>query len=384
MKVVQINATYNIGSTGRICGEISDHLTKLGIENFVLYSIGKKVSCKNVIKFSTPMDIKISSLISHLFGCYGFENFFSTNKLIYILKKIKPDIVHIHNIHSHDVNISRLFSFLNRNRIKVVWTFHDFFAITGYCVHFESTGCNKWKKSCGKCPQKKDYSFLFDCSKQNQFKKNQLLKNSNLTIVCPSEWMKKQIEESFLKDKRIVKISNGIDTSLFNNTGVKNDDGAKTILGVANIFTPKKGINDFIELAKRIDKRFNIVLIGEIDKKINLPKNIKHINQTNSPNKLAEYYKTSSVFVNMTYEDTYPTTNLEAFACGLPIITYEVGGSTEVFNFGAFGYSVEKGNIDKVIESIEKVCDIKPKNVNSNIVSKETMLENYYMLYKKL
>ena len=245
-------------------------------------------------------------------------------------------------------------------RIKVVWTFHDEWAITGHCPCFEMIGCNKWMTGCHHCPQRSHHpaSWLIDNSEWNWKKKKELFTSlEKLTIVAPSRWMVKTVQDSFLRDYPVKLIHNGINTGVFKPTqsNVKKRIGAadkKIILGVSSTWVPSKGIADFCELSTILPKEYQIVLVGLSDKQIRtLPDRMIGIRKTESQRELAELYTAAHAFVNPTYEDNYPTTNLEAIACGTPVLSYDTGGSGE--SAALYGDVVKKGELHLLAERIQ-------------------------------
>jgi len=372
MKVVQINVTCGIGSTGKIALAISEILDKNNTENYILYSQGHS-DLKNSIKYTTRIAVKMQALVSRVCGNYGFEAKNATKKLISHLERIKPDIIHIHNIHSHDCNLEMLFNYIKANNIKIYWTFHDCWAFTGYCPHFDMVGCEKWKNECECCPQMGSYSWFFDRSKQNFNKKKKLFQNLDLTVITPSQWLADRVKESFLKDYPVKVINNGIDLSVFkpvdsNFREKHNCEDKFLILGVAFDWDRRKGLDVFIELSKRLDERFKIVLVGtneNVDKQ--LPANIISIHRTQNQTELAGIYTACDLFVNATREENYPTVNMESLACGTPVLTFNTGGSPEMLD-ETCGFVVEKDDIDALLSEIQNISENKP-------YSKENCLE---------
>ena len=337
IQIIQINATCGFGSTGRICESISDFLSKEGIDNLVLYSEGSS-KYKKSLRFCSPFLLKIEALLSKIFGNYGFNGFFSTKILIKKIKRMNPKIVHLHNIHNHAINYTMLFSFLQKSNIKVLYTFHDCWSFTGYCTHFLYCGCNKWKKKCFSCPLKRNYSFFFDKSTHNYIKKKKATEDSNMIIVTPSIWLKETVSSSFLGNKKTIVINNGIDLSVFKPTtkSFKKQNifaNKYIVLGVSSIWNERKGIDVFETLSNELDERFVVVLVGKnIPKSLQSKKNVVSIEHINNQKELADIYSSADVFVNPTKEDTFPTVNLEAIACGTPVITNNIGGSFEMLN----------------------------------------------------
>lgn len=366
MKVVQINTTCGVGSTGKIAEGISRMLTQRNIENYVLYSaltdgyaLGIACADENYIKAEAAK--------SHLLGNYGFNSKKATEKIISELEKIKPDVVHLHNIHGHDCNLEMLFSYLREQKTKLVWTFHDCWAFTGYCAYFTRVGCDKWKTECENCPQCRDFSLFLDRSRELFNRKKQLFAGLNLTIVTPSKWLAELVKQSFLKDYPVCVINNGVDLDIFKPTpsdfrekhGINRDKNI--VLGVAFDWGIRKGIDIFPELAEILDsKKYQIVLVGTndgIDKK--LPENIISIHRTQNQRELAEIYSAADVLVNPTREENFPTVNIEALACGTPVLTFKTGGSPEIIDENT-GSAVPCNDTDALEREIIRICESRP------------------------
>ena len=243
----------------------------------------------------------------------------------------------MHNLHGYYLNVGILFDYLKTCGKKIIWTLHDCWAFTGHCSYFTAAGCEKWKEQCFCCPQKCSYpKSLIDKSERNFWRKRTVFTGiPNLTIVTPSKWLADLVKESFLKEYDVKVINNGIDLTAFKPTesdfrvkyGLENK---KIILGVASVWDERKGLNDFVKLANEIDDDTCIVLVGVNEKqKKNLPSKILCVERTNNVAELAGVYTAADLFFNPTYEDNYPTVNLEAQACGTPVVTYATGGSIE-------------------------------------------------------
>lgn len=389
MKIVQINTVPN-GSTGSIMMNIHKALLEKGHESYVVWGRGRKSNNENEIFMNDKLGVYFHVLYSRITGKTGFASKRSTKKLLKKLDEIKPNIIHLHNIHGYYINIELLFNYIKKNNIKVIWTLHDCWAFTGHCTHFEYFKCDKWKKQCKKCPQKKEYpKSLIDNTKWCFNKKKELFTGvNNLTIVTPSIWLSNLVKQSFLKKYNIKVINNGIDTSIFkkidpNKIQFKNKynlESKKIILGVASPFTKKKGFYDFIELSKIIDDKYEIVLVGLSDKQLsNLPNNIIGIKKTSNVNELVEIYNSSYILFNPTYEDTFPTVNMEAIACGIPVLTYDSGGSPESANLNG---QIVKKNIDLVYAAIKNI-NYDRKKISSDLLSYKKMIEKYKDIYVK-
>ena len=363
MKVVQINATCGIGSTGKICVGISQLLTTADIENYILCSRNNGYPLG--IPSASNRYIKLQALKSKLSGNYGFNSRCATRKMIAELERARPDIVHLHNIHGHDCDLEMLFTWFRRNRIKLIWTFHDCWAFTGYCPHFTMAKCDKWKTACKDCDQYRCFSWLFDRSRALFEKKKELFAGLDMTIVTPSRWLASLVKQSFLKEYPVSVVHNGIDLDVFQpvfgNFREKNGLGNKRIvLGVAFGWDARKGLDVFIELSKRLPANYQIVLVGtdtNVDKL--LPENILSIHRTQNQQELAEIYTAADVFVNPTREENYPTVNMEALACGTPVLTFQTGGSPEMLDESCSAV-VACDDVDALEKEVLRICTYKP------------------------
>ena len=393
MKVTQINAVLEKGSTGKICASISGKLSSKGIENYILYSSGKS-TLQNSFLCASRMELKIQALKSRVLGNYGFNSVSQTKRMIKRLQQINPDIVHLHNIHGHDCHVEMLFDYLRDNNIKVFWTFHDCWAFTAYCPHYSMLKCDQWMDKCEKCPQRKRYSFFWDRSAYLFEKKQKSLSNIDLTIVTPSQWLANQVEQSFLRDYPIKVINNGINLNVFKPTESdfraqhKISQNKKIVLGVAFDWGVRKGLDVFIELSKRLpNNEYKIVLVGtneEIDTQ--LPSNIISIHKTHNQSELAKIYTAADVFVNPTREDTFPTVNIESLACGTPVVTFDAGGSPEILN-DLCGRVVKLDDIDAMEMEIKHICSEYPFSrenciERANEFDMNDRFEEYVELYK--
>jgi glycosyltransferase involved in cell wall biosynthesis len=259
-----------------------------------------------------------------------------------MLEDYKPDIVHVHLLHGYYINYKMLFDYFKKNNIRVFWTMHDCWAFTGHCPCYTHVQCYKWKEYCHDCVQKKQHpkSYFVDRSRRNfEDKKNAFTGVSNMTIITPSNWLKEEIQKSFLNEYNITVIPNGVDLSIFHPTDnyFRKKHGLNDkiiILGVANVWSESKGIAYFYQLANKIcDDRFQIVMVGLSKKqKKQIHSGIIGIERTKNIEMLADIYSSSDIFLNPTMADNFPTTNLEALACGTPIITFKTGGSPEALD----------------------------------------------------
>lgn len=401
MKVLQINSVCGKGSTGRIVLDIHNELIRQGHQSFVAYGRGPALGCDEAIRIGSKYDVYLHVLRTRVFDEHGLGSRSVTVKFIKKIGEIKPDILHLHNIHGYYINVEVLFNYIKEKNIPTVWTLHDCWAFTGHCAHFDYVGCYRWKERCFSCPQKGTYpaSVVLDRSSVNWRRKKELFTGlKNMTLVTPSQWLADLVKQSFLKEYPVIVIPNGIDTNVFKPTPGDfrkrySIDGKFVILGVANVWGERKGLKYFLELSNMLQEDEVIVLVGLDEKqKRDLPKNIIGISRTNSTEELAEIYTTADVFINPTLEDNYPTVNLEAQACGTFVITVDSGGSKEtIISESVTGCTIQKG--DRLNTILTKLSEIK-KRSNAKIgeiearraacISKSEMVRKYLTLYKNL
>lgn len=365
-KIISINLG-NFGSTGRIMKGISALAKKRGFITYQAFpgsEILQPIEDNDILICKTLTN-RINSKLSYITGLNGCFALFSTFRLLNRIKKIEPDIIHFHNLHNSYINLPMLFRYIKKNNINVVWTLHDCWSFTGHCPYFTLANCNKWLDGCGKCSQLNIYpASLFDTSRLMwKLKRKWFTGVKNLTIVTPSVWLADLVRKSFLNQYPVEVIHNGINLKVFkpsisNFREKYNLQNKRIVLGVAFGWNYRKGLDVFIEISKRLDHNYQIVLVGtdiNIDK--DLPNNVISIHRTNNQEELAEIYASADVFVNPTREEVLGMVNVEALACGTPVITFNTGGSPECVDENC-GVVIENEDIDELIRQIIAVTDI--------------------------
>lgn len=342
MKILEINSVLR-GSTGKIAIQIGETARKKGHDVCICVPKGrhnKTSNANNVFLFGNRLSEDSHLALSKLTGLNGYYSIVATNSLIRKIEDFNPDIIQLHNLHNSYINIPILFSFIKTKQIPVVWTLHDCWAFTGKCPYFTAVGCDKWKSGCYSCEQLSAYpSAYVDRTKfMWEDKKKLFLGIKNLTIVTPSRWLCELVKESFLQSYCVDVINNGIDLNVFKPTNnqfrhINSLDNKTIILGVASVWEKRKGLDVFCRLAHDLTDEFKIVLVGiDTSARTDIPSNIIGIKRTDNQAQLADIYSSADVFVNPTLEDNFPTVNIEALACGTPVITYNTGGSPEAID----------------------------------------------------
>lgn len=363
-RILLINAVCGTGSTGRIVADLWKTLKNKGCEAKVAFGVGEGllVDKQDQFKFNNKWGYYLHNAISRITDRAGFYSNIPTLRLLRFMDQYKPDLIHLHNLHGYYVNIRLLFDYIKQHDIPVVWTLHDCWAFTGHCTHFDFVGCDRWHTKCFDCPQKKEYpqSLVLEQSARNFRQKKELFTSLNkISIVTPSKWLADCVKQSFLSKYDITTIPNGIDLEVFRpvKSDIKNrlkiPEDKKIVLAVANVWNEKKGFSDVIRLSQLLpENAYQIVMVGLTEAQISsLPKNIIGIKRTKNINELVELYSAAFMFFNPTYEDNFPTTNIEALACGTPVITYMTGGSLEAIDEKT-GFAVGKGDLSKVLNII--------------------------------
>lgn len=353
--LLQINVTANWGSTGKIAEQIGQCAIDNGWESYIAYGRWYNPSQSHLIKIGNKLNMYQHYAEQRILDNEGLCSRGATKEFIKRINEIKPDVIQLHNIHDHYLNYRLLFEYLNKTDIKVVWTFHDCWAFTGHCFHFITKGCERWKSGCFDCPLQHEYpKTLFDRSRKNYtMKKNLFGANNNLTIIACSEWIANFVRQSFLKDKPIRVINNGVDLNVFKNSESL-DTNKKTfhVLAVSNVWNKDKGFDDILKLREILSNEYEMTIVGVTKQQLNsLPQRIVGIERTQDVQELVALYSLADVFINPTYADNFPTVNLEALACGIPVITYRTGGSPEAIDEKT-GIVVEQGDINGLAEAI--------------------------------
>ena len=360
MKVVQINSCANWGSTGTIAENINRVAASHGWDTFFAYGWSMNPCQSNLIRVGNRFTRTNAIIQARLFDNSGLVCKKQTAELIEQLRKIKPNVIHLHNIHAYYLNYPLLFDYLNTAKIPLVWTLHDCWSFTGHCAHFITSRCEKWKQGCNNCPSKKLYpaSWLMNRSEKNySLKKSIFSRCENLHIITVSKWMENMARESFLNKYDIRTIYNGIDTSKFI---IRDAHPRKRIrlLAVASIWTNHKGLKDYYELRKLLPvEKYEMILVGMSEKQIKeLPDGIIGKLRTNSVDELIDYYNNSDIVLSLSYGESMGLTPVEGMACGTPAIVYNNTAQPELISPDT-GIAVTTGNIGEVKLAIEAIAN---------------------------
>ena len=364
MRILQINATCGVGSTGRIALDIQRLLVSQGHESQIAYARKTSRFCPDAIRFGGNLNFLFHVAYTFITDRHAFASSLATRRLLREIEAYNPDLIHLHAIHGYYLNIRLLFDYLKQRNKPVVWTMHDCWAFTGHCAYFDYAGCNKWKTGCSHCPEKHHYpiSLLLDNSVRNYADKKRLFNQiGQMTLVSPSRWLKDLLALSFLKNYPAVVINNGVNLEVFaprlpaENQALReryNLTDRFIILAVASVWDERKGYPAILELAGMLRSDEVLMMVGLTPRqKDKLPKSIIGITKTNNIQELADLYAAADVFINPTLDDNLPTTNIESLACGTPVITYRTGGSIEIID-EATGLVANQGDLEDLLAKI--------------------------------
>jgi putative colanic acid biosynthesis glycosyltransferase len=338
-KIALINSVYGKGSTGTIVSNLCAYLNKNDYHCEVFYGYGSTHTDGHLHRLSKNLYVKFDILKTRLFGKHAFYSKLATKKLIRLLKAYDANLIHIHQVHGHYLNIPILFGYLESVSVPIIFTMHDAWTLTGHCASFAFVGCEKWKTGCHHCPQLRQYpvSLLFDRSKQCWDLKRKYFNQKDYTFITPSEYIKDCAKQSYIKNQDIRRIYNGIDLSVFKasntevlkeNIGISDDDFV--ILGFAQKWFYQPNLSKALSFAKHA-KNMKILMLGVTDEQRNLLcDNMIPLGFISDIHELAQIYSIADVFVNFSYEDSFGKVNAEALACGTPVVCHNLTALPEV------------------------------------------------------
>ena len=399
-KLLQLNPVVRQNtSTGRIMREIGELAIANGWESYIAYSGGRDgvpAHSSQLLPVGNKWDVVRHAVATRLFDAHGLASKRATRQLIEQIRRIGPDIVHIHNVHGYWLNYPLLCGYLRESGIPVVWTVHDCWLYTGHCYYYTYARCEKWRTGCGRCPQKHAFpaSWLFDRSAANwRDKRAAFASLPGLTIVPVSDWIRQEMASSFLAEQQFRVIHNGIDLSVFSPEAAGTDRNTNTVyLGIASIWYEEKGFSDLLRLAEQLREDEQLVLVGRMTEaqKRRVPTRVRLVERTENVQALAALYAQASVLLNPTWQDNYPTVNLEAIACGTPVVTYRTGGSVEAVT-EATGRVVAQGDVSAMLAAARALAAADRAEMSARCrayalahFDKESCYRNYITLYENL
>ncbi len=396
MRILMINCVCGIRSTGRICTDLARALEEKGHEVRIAY--GREGVPPQFEAYAhrigSPLGVCLHGLKARALDASGFGSRFATKRFLDWVRDYDPDVIHLHNIHGYYLHVGLLFDYLRSCGKRVIWTLHDSWAFTGHSPLCSLKLCRRFEKGCGSCPLLKTYpAAILDRSKSNWKRKRKAFTGiPGLILVTPSQWLADELRKSFLRDTPCRVIPNGIDLELFH--PVKSNprpklglEGKRILLCVSTVWDDTKGLSDYIALAKRLPEPWRVVLVGMTEQELKrLPDCVTGLPKTANAAALAELYSAADLLLNFSYCETYPTVDLEAEACGTPVLNYDVGGGPEAV-FPGCGWTVPRGDLKAAEALIRSVWEEGrgPGRVSPPLekLDRQTMLNAYLSLYTR-
>lgn len=399
MKIVEINCV-NVGSTGKIMLQIAENARAAGHTVYTCcprrrMNMGKAV--KDQLWIGGFLSRQLHLRLGWFTGLNGCFSWLATRRFLRKLDRIRPDLIQLHNLHNGYIHLGLLFRYIKERQIPCVWTLHDCWAFTGQCPHFQLSGCGRWRNGCGHCTQIHAYpaARIDQTARMWENKRAWFTGVERMTLVTPSRWLADLTKQSFLRDYPIEVIHNGIDLTVFQPAksdlrrryGISEDE--YVVLGVAFDWGHGKGLDVFVDLAQKLPEKYRIVLVGvnEADEKT-LPERIVSVRRTRDQHELAQLYTMADVFANPTREEVLGLVNIEALACGTPVVTFRTGGCVEVAD-ETCGCVTGENTADAMRREIIRICEEKPYQAEDCVkrarsFDKEKKTGEYIRLYEKL
>lgn len=344
-----------------------------------------------------------AAFFEHVRGIENFE-YPVTFDLLNITSS-KPDIVHCHNLHGGYFDLRALPQL--SNQVPVVMTLHDAWLLSGHCAH--SFECIRWKSGCGNCPDLSIYpAIMRDATAFNWQRKAEIYRNCSVHVVTPCQWLMDKVNQSMLKPaiKSAMVIPNGVDLRVFHpveKSKARKDLGlpedVKVLLFTANgirknIWKDYRTLRSTLENISKSGAKVLCIALGEKASPEYIGNiEIRFVAYQRDPEKVARYYQAADVYVHPARADTFPSTVLEALACGTPVVASAVGGIPEQVMDGKTGYLVPPGNSQMMAERINSLlADEKIREEMGKLAAQDSecrfgmqrMINDYLSLYEKI
>ena len=339
MRIVQINLIGRYQSTGRTMLELHNYLLSKGHQSLMVYGHGSKPKDRNEYRVVGWIGYYFHNIMARLFGSQGWHSRLATKKLIRLLEKFNPDVIHLRNLHGNFLHIGLFFDFLKKYPGKVVWTTHDFWLISGGCPMLD---CPKWKEQCASpCP----FYLKFPLGRKSYIKRNFEVRRRffdetrDLVLQANSRFALNILKDSIAKDVNTSVIYNWIDCASFAPCR-KRETGRKPVIQIAWSLLNKEQerFKRFVSFASEYSDKYEFRMLGKI---VNFQEDeypyVSFCNPSNDKAELAGFYSDGDVFLNTSFMDTFGKVVAESLACGTPAVVFNNGALPELIgpNCGA-------------------------------------------------
>ena len=390
MRVLFVNGVVDYGSTGKIVRDLADGLKDQGHDVSMVFGRHQAQVLQNTVDVSSKLGFYHHYFGSRILGKHGQYSKRATKQTIQEIERFKPDVIHLHNLHGYYLHVPNLLKYLAKAGIPVIWTLHDCWMISGSAAYFDYYGCDVWDKGCQKCHNTKEYpinQFGLHQTQNLKWKQELVSQLSQLEVITVSNWLNELISSTFFQKHQIHTIYNGINENVFT-PSPKSQSTKIKLLGVANEWEKRKGLDDFIALNEKLDDRYEITLIGLSEAQVAaLPSDMVGITRTKDQKELAQYYSDADIYLNLSVEETMGLTTIESLACGTPVITYNKTAVPELVN-ESVGLVVEAHDLNALQEAITKVYE-SDAYITETLVdyahrfTNDIMISNYLKIYNK-
>lgn len=399
MKLVFINTFKSGGGAAIACQRLieSINLYQPDIETKLIYQTNTRILQK--IQNLALLIIEKSLLyfkIKNKTDIFKFSTSLIGRNLTKNKSILEADIIHIHWTNNAFLSLHQLKKIVELDK-PIVWTMHDMWVFTGGC-HY-SRGCEEFKRNCEKCIYLKKDRISID---QHSFKE-EIFKNKNLNLVGCSKWITDLAKESSIgNDKNILSIPNPINGNKFKHAILdKNENlSSKTILlfTSANLNDPRKGLEILLQALKnQKNKTIHLILVGKSKTTLNIPEHCSYemIGFINNESELIKIYNKADFFICPSSEDNLPNTIMESLACGTPVLSFDIGGISDLIQHKENGFLVKHyGNLQQNLVgaldwAVENKTEFREKRESISLDTQRkysylNISTEYLNLYKRL
>ncbi len=404
MKILQVNCVYRTGSTGKIVADIHTELLRNGYSSLVAYGRGQKEAAEGLHRTSNDFFGKLNHALSRVSGVLYGGCRFGTRRLIRLVKKERPDVVHLHCLNGFFVNIYALLKWIGKHNIKAVLTEHAEFMYTGSCGY--ALACDAWRQEgCVSCPQwRGETRSLLGDRTSKAFRKMKAafaaVPTEKLQIVAVSPWLEQRSRQSLiLKRFPHTVVFNGIDTAVFRRyekakADVYPDAEKRYAIFHATAFFSNdpnhiKGGYYLLKLAERMkDRPVQFYVAGSCEPGIEVPSNVTLLGRIEDQKTLAAYYSAADLTLLTSKRETFSMICAESLCCGTPLVGF-YAGAPETVSMPAYSRFVDFGDVEALEGAVSEMLERAPAkeeiaSAAEARYSKQRMVAEYCKVYEKV
>ncbi len=354
MRVVQISGAY-MGAQKTIERAIHNEWLSRGHDSMVLYAIGEAdeagISC-----YESRFAMLVRRALRKVLGKNPHFSYLSTRQLIRCLRKIQPDLVHLHVLHNGYTDYDKLFRYLSAEKIPVVYTVHDMWAFTGGCYYYTEERCSRFETGCRQCPAAKQRLDNPPRKTAAYYRRKRRLFSSldKIQFIAVSRWVAEEMQKSFLADYPVTVINNGIDPPRIG-TAYQPDGDRFTLLSVAATWDERKGIYRIFEMARLLGEAYRFELVGYVSAHLrkSAPDNVRFLDYIGEKEELLRLYDRADLYVSASLEETFGMTFVEAAFMGTRSVGFASTAVADTLH-GVCGVAVEQLTVQAMADAIRR------------------------------